>query len=146
MRSMLSLEEYLSGHHGGDISRVTVRKLDFSIVRTIPEFLQWALPAFGVPSEQQAQVDQTDAPQVLQLVWDAVPRNKRSFIVLCSYPRHRTSEILPLFDEWQHTLGWGLSRDYCIQVVFVQDPETKGRRPPTKDSTVPSEGAPSDVQ
>lgn len=128
---MISLAEYLDKNHNGKIDRVAVRKLDFSTINSIGQMIDWAFDAFNVPKELQDNVSRSDLDAVLDLLWDAIPKNKKSFAILCSYPGHLSPEIKPVFDKWERALGWGLWRDYTIHATFVQDPETKGKKPPT---------------
>ena len=130
----LSMNGYIDLRFGGDASQVEVVRIDYSVVRTTVDLLLWACEEFKLSNKTRAKAEIADVKGVLYDLWDALAARAQSYVVLESYPRRKTFDVRSILDSphgWRSVLGFHLSREYLVEVVFLQDPETKGTRPRT---------------
>ncbi len=125
----LTVSEYLEIQHRGDPSRVKFVHIDYSTVRTVPLLCQWAYDTFKMPPGTKRFARKGDAGKMLKALWDAITAEGRHYIILENYPGHMSDAVKNVLKEWQQVLGFHLSRDNAIEVAFLQNPDTKGKRP-----------------
>lgn len=131
-----TIREYLDLHYRGDASRVEFLRLDHSRVRTVPQLVAWVCSTFRLDTQPGKPL--TDPTECLYLLFHTLGERKQHYILLESYPRHMSEEVRGVLDgnpDWRSVLGFHLWRDHLVQVAFFQDPETKGKQPPSNPCT-----------
>lgn len=126
-----TLNQYMDLHYKGDASRVKFVNLDYSVVCSTSQLLEWAASAFEIPSD--AKLADLDQDALFIVLWKTLCERRQHYVVLENYPRRMTSEVKNVLEGesgWKQSLGFHLYREYQIQVAFLQNPETKGKHPP----------------